>query len=90
VTEIAPLKQFYKAEDYHQNYFNQNAKREPVLLGRDPPQTAEAAQKGTDQGMSEDPEAAAPAESEVSSGENSRLRFPRASASVPTNRSLEN
>jgi peptide-methionine (S)-S-oxide reductase len=25
VTEIAPLDHFYKAEDYHQNYFNQNA-----------------------------------------------------------------
>jgi peptide-methionine (S)-S-oxide reductase len=24
VTEIAPLKEFYKAEDYHQNYFNEN------------------------------------------------------------------
>ena len=29
VTEIAPLKQFYKAEDYHQNYFNQNASANP-------------------------------------------------------------
>ena len=24
VTEISPLKNFYKAEDYHQNYFNKN------------------------------------------------------------------
>ena len=24
VTEISPLKEFYKAEDYHQNYFNRN------------------------------------------------------------------
>jgi len=24
VTEISPIKNFYKAEDYHQNYFNQN------------------------------------------------------------------
>ncbi|MDQ3535356.1 MAG: peptide-methionine (S)-S-oxide reductase MsrA [Bacteroidota bacterium] len=25
VTELAPFTKFYKAEDYHQNYFNQNA-----------------------------------------------------------------
>jgi len=25
VTEISPLKEFYKAEDYHQNYFNDNS-----------------------------------------------------------------
>lgn len=24
VTEVSPLKEFYKAEDYHQNYFNEN------------------------------------------------------------------
>ena len=29
VTEIAPLKNFYGAEDYHQNYFNLNGKRNP-------------------------------------------------------------
>lgn len=27
VTQIAPMTKFYKAEDYHQNYFNQNANR---------------------------------------------------------------
>ena len=25
VTEISPFKEFYKAEDYHQNYYNQNS-----------------------------------------------------------------
>jgi len=29
VTEIAPLKAFYAAEDYHQNYFNLNKNRNP-------------------------------------------------------------
>ena len=28
VTEIAPLKQFYVAEDYHQNYFNRKGARD--------------------------------------------------------------
>lgn len=27
VTEIAPLKEFFKAEDYHQNYYEQNPKQ---------------------------------------------------------------
>ena len=27
VTEITPLKKYYKAEDYHQNYFNQNSEQ---------------------------------------------------------------
>jgi peptide-methionine (S)-S-oxide reductase len=29
VTEIAPLTKFYKAEGYHQNYFNQNGSKNP-------------------------------------------------------------
>jgi peptide-methionine (S)-S-oxide reductase len=29
VTEIAPLKAFYAAEDYHQNYFNENGDKNP-------------------------------------------------------------
>ena len=24
VTEVSPIQDFYEAEDYHQNYFNQN------------------------------------------------------------------
>jgi len=27
VTEIAPFKKFYKADDYHQNYFNENGEQ---------------------------------------------------------------
>jgi peptide-methionine (S)-S-oxide reductase len=29
VTQIVPLKTFYKAEDYHQNYYNENAAKNP-------------------------------------------------------------
>ncbi len=28
VTELAPFKAFYKAEDYHQNYYNQNTNQQ--------------------------------------------------------------
>lgn len=36
VTEVGPLKKFYKAEDYHQNYYNQNADKNPycnIVIG---------------------------------------------------------
>lgn len=36
VTEVSPLKEFYKAEDYHQNYYNLNANKNPycsVVIG---------------------------------------------------------
>ena len=36
VTEVVALKQFYKAEDYHQNYYNLNANKNPycsVVIG---------------------------------------------------------
>lgn len=29
VTEVTPLKEFYKAEDYHQNYYNENKMKNP-------------------------------------------------------------
>ena len=31
VTEVSPLKEFYAAEDYHQNYFNENS-RQPYCM----------------------------------------------------------
>ena len=36
VTEVAPLKEFYAAEDYHQNYYNLNKDRNPycsIVIG---------------------------------------------------------
>ncbi len=36
VTEVAALKEFFKAEDYHQNYYNLNANKNPycsVIIG---------------------------------------------------------
>ena len=27
VTEVSPVSEFYDAEDYHQNYFNQNSNK---------------------------------------------------------------
>jgi peptide-methionine (S)-S-oxide reductase len=36
VTEVAPLKEFYAAEDYHQNYYNLNRDRNPycsIVIG---------------------------------------------------------
>ena len=46
VTEIAPLKQFYKAEDYHQNYYNQNANSNPYCAVVIRPKLQKLLQKG--------------------------------------------
>lgn len=46
VTEIVPLKIFYKAEDYHQNYFNQNADRNPYCTVVIRPKLQKLLQKG--------------------------------------------
>ncbi len=36
VTEISPMPTFYKAEDYHQNYYNQNSKQGYCVYVIDP------------------------------------------------------
>jgi peptide-methionine (S)-S-oxide reductase len=46
VTEIAPLAKFYKAEDYHQNYFNLNADRNPYCTVVIRPKLQKLLQKG--------------------------------------------
>lgn len=46
VTQIAPLTKFYKAEDYHQNYFNQNADRNPYCSVVIRPKLQKLLQKG--------------------------------------------
>jgi len=46
VTQIAPLTKFYKAEDYHQNYFNQNADRNPYCTVVIRPKLQKLLQKG--------------------------------------------
>ena len=46
VTEITPLKTFYKAEAYHQNYFNQNADRNPYCSVVIRPKLQKLLQKG--------------------------------------------
>ena len=46
VTEIAPLKTFYKAEAYHQNYFNLNANRNPYCTVVIRPKLQKLLQKG--------------------------------------------
>lgn len=46
VTEIAPLKKFYKAEDYHQNYFNQTGDRNPYCTAVIRPKLQKLLSKG--------------------------------------------
>ena len=46
VTEISPLTVFYKAEDYHQNYFNQNANKNPYCAVVIRPKLQKLLQKG--------------------------------------------
>jgi len=46
VTEISPLKKFYPAEDYHQNYFNLNKNRNPYCSAVIGPKLHKLVQKG--------------------------------------------
>lgn len=46
VTQIAPLTKFYKAEDYHQNYFNENSDRNPYCSVVIRPKLQKLLQKG--------------------------------------------
>ena len=46
VTEISPLKQFYAAEDYHQNYFNLNKNRNPYCSAVIAPKLHKLIEKG--------------------------------------------
>ena len=46
VTEISPLKEFYAAEDYHQNYYNLNQNRNPYCAAVIAPKLHKLIQKG--------------------------------------------
>lgn len=46
VTEIGPLKNWYPAEDYHQNYFNLNASRNPYCSAVIAPKLRKLVEKG--------------------------------------------
>jgi len=46
VTQIAPLTKFYKAEDYHQNYFNENGAGNPYCQVVIRPKLQKLLQKG--------------------------------------------
>jgi peptide-methionine (S)-S-oxide reductase len=46
VTEVSPLKEFYAAEDYHQNYFNLNKNRNPYCSVVIAPKLRKLVEKG--------------------------------------------
>jgi peptide-methionine (S)-S-oxide reductase len=46
VTEVSPLKEFYAAEDYHQNYYNLNKDRNPYCSYVIAPKLRKLVQKG--------------------------------------------